>query len=140
MPKRRVRIQITSKNKRHETDKNSYVQQWVHAARKLGGKLKALTTIPYEQLQLLCMGIARKRTNLVPGQPGLPRQQVLIGVARVPAERIGGTTNHERQREHNKHTVRTVAVAAHRKGPVLKLHYDELAAHYLLPLVATAAA
>jgi hypothetical protein len=37
-------------------------------------------------------------TNLVPGQPRLPRQQVLIGVARVPACRHGkqGISMHTR--------------------------------------------
>ena len=30
---------------------------------------------------------ASVQTHLVPGQPRLPRQQVLIGVARVPADR-----------------------------------------------------
>jgi hypothetical protein len=32
--------------------KTATFKQWAHAARKLGGKLKALTTIPFEQLPL----------------------------------------------------------------------------------------
>lgn len=49
---------------------------------------KNLPTIP-TYTGRACMHSVRESvrgTNLVPGQPRLPRQQVLIGVARVPAD------------------------------------------------------
>ena len=75
-----------------------------------------------------------KRTDLVPGQPGLPRQQVLIGVARVPAE-----TARENNHAHPWESYSYVPIRRHtycRKGPVLRLprtYVLALAAHYLLP-------
>jgi len=52
---------------------------------------------------------ASVQTHLVPGQPRLPRQQVLIGVARVPAERerergAAAMHTHEKLREKENHS------------------------------------